>query len=299
MADLDNILIFVKVAQFESISRAARSLGMPISTVSRRLSVLEAELGVSLLRRTTRRVTLTPQGREYFNQCQEPLTLLQEAERVLTAAQTKPEGLLRITAPVILSQDPFLSFISRFLKEHPRIRIDLFITNAFVDLLAENIDAAIRFGELQDSSVVATRLGKSIRYVVAAPEYLQGRKVPAEPADLTRYDCVMLNAKNNETHWDLVNGRKKARVHVSGPVSGRDFNSVSTFVYRGHGVGLLPSTYCDTPLAEGKLVRLLPQWTSPQIPVFSVYPSRKFLPARLSVFLQALAAWDSPQWLRD
>ena len=299
MADLDNILIFVKVAQFESISRAARSLGMPISTVSRRLSVLESELGVSLLRRTTRRVTLTPQGREYFNQCQEPLTLLQEAERVLTAAQTKPEGLLRITAPVILSQDPFLSFISRFLKEHPRIRIDLFITNAFVDLLAENIDAAIRFGELQDSSVVATRLGKSIRYVVAAPEYLQGRKLPVEPADLTRHDCVMLNAKNNETHWDLVNGRKKARVHVSGPVSGRDFNSVSTFVYRGHGVGLLPSTYCDTPLAEGKLVRLLPQWTSPQIPVFSVYPSRKFLPARLSVFLQALAAWDSPQWLRD
>jgi DNA-binding transcriptional LysR family regulator len=299
MADLDNILIFVKVAQFESISRAARSLGMPISTVSRRLSILESELGVSLLRRTTRRVTLTPQGREYFNQCQEPLTLLQEAERVLTAAQTKPEGLLRITAPVILSQDPFLSFISGFLKEHPRIRIDLFITNAFVDLVAENIDAAIRFGELQDSSVVATRLGKSIRYVVAAPEYLQGRKLPAEPADLTRHDCVMLNAKNNETDWDIVNGRKKARVHVSGPVSGRDFNSVSTFVYRGHGVGLLPSTYCDAPLAQGKLVRLLPQWTSPQIPVFSVYPSRKFLPARLSVFLQALAAWDSPQWLRD
>jgi DNA-binding transcriptional LysR family regulator len=299
MADLDNILIFVKVAQFESISRAARSLGMPISTVSRRLSVLESELGVSLLRRTTRRVTLTPQGREYFNQCQEPLTLLQEAERVLTGAQTKPEGLLRITAPVILSQDPFLSFISRFLKEHPRIRIDLFITNAYLDLVAENIDAAIRFGELQDSSVVATRLGKSIRYVVAAPEYLRGRKLPAEPADLTRHDCVMLNAKNSETDWDLVNGRKKARVHVSGPVSSRDFNSASTFVYRGHGVGLLPSTYCDTPLAEGKLVRLLPQWTSPQIPVFSVYPSRKFLPARLSVFLQALAAWDSPQWLRE
>jgi DNA-binding transcriptional LysR family regulator len=299
MADLDNILIFVKVAQFESISRAARSLGMPISTVSRRLSVLESELGVSLLRRTTRRVTLTPQGREYFNQCQEPLTLLQEAERVLSGAQTKPEGLLRITAPVILSQDPFLSFISRFLKEHPRIRIDLFITNAYVDLVAENIDAAIRFGELKDSSVVATRLGKSIRYVVAAPEYLQGRKLPAEPADLTRYDCVMLNAKNNETDWDLVNGRKKARIHVAGPVSGRDFNSVSTFVYRGHGVGLLPSTYCDAPLAEGKLVRLLPQWTSPQIPVFSVYPSRKFLPARLSVFLQALAVWESPQWLRD
>src|SRR5579859_3166791 len=268
MADLDNILIFVKVAQFESISRAARSLGMPISTVSRRLSVLESELGVSLLRRTTRRVTLTAQGRDYFNQCQEPLTLLQEAERVLTQAQKKPEGLLRISVPVILGQEPFLEFISRFLEEHARIRIDLFITNLFLDLVAENIDLAIRFGELEDSSVVATRVGKSVRYVVATPEYLKGRKPPVEPADLRLHDCVMLNARNNETDWDLIHGRKKARVHVSGPVSSRDFNSVSTFVYRGHGIGLLPSTYCDEALASGALIRLLPKWASGHIPVF-------------------------------
>src|SRR6188768_2100497 len=99
MADLDNILIFVKVAQYESISRAARSLGMPISTVSRRLSVLEAQLGVTLLRRTTRQITLTVQGREYFNECQGPLAQLEEAERVLTRTQTQPEGLLRISVP--------------------------------------------------------------------------------------------------------------------------------------------------------------------------------------------------------
>jgi DNA-binding transcriptional LysR family regulator len=299
VADLDNILIFVKVAQFESISRAARSLGMPISTVSRRLSVLESELGVSLLRRTTRQVTLTAQGREYFSLCQEPLTLLQEAERVLTQAQKKPEGLLRISVPVILGQEPFLDFISGFLKEHARIRIDLFITNLFLDLVAENIDVAIRFGELQDSSVVATRIGKSIRYVVAAPEYLKGRKLPAEPADLKLHDCVMLNAKNNETDWDLVNGRRNVRIHVSGPISSRDFNSVSSFVYRGHGVGLLPSTYCDQALANGGLIRLLPKWVSPQIPVFAVYSSRKFLPLRLSVFLEALAALKSPLWIRE
>jgi DNA-binding transcriptional LysR family regulator len=299
MANLDSILIFVKVAQFESISRAARSLGMPISTVSRRLSVLESELGVSLLRRTTRRVTLTAQGREYFSQCQEPLTLLQEAERVLTQAQKKAEGLLRISVPVILGQEPFLNFISRFLKDHARIRIDLFVTNLFLDLVAENIDVAIRFGELQDSSVVATRIGKSIRYVVAAPEYLKGRKLPSEPADLRLHDCVMLNAKNNETDWDLVNGKKKVRIHVSGPISSRDFNSVSTFVHRGHGVGLLPSTYCDEALDNGGLIRLLPKWASPQIPVFTVYSTRKFLPLRLSVFLEALGAWKSPLWVRE
>jgi DNA-binding transcriptional LysR family regulator len=287
------------VAQFESITRAARSLGMPPSTVSRRLSVLESELGTTLLKRTTRRVSLTTQGRDYFSQCQEPLSLLQEAERVLTQAQKKPEGLLRITVPVIFGREPFLDFISGFQKDHPAIRIDLFITNVFVDLIAENFDVAIRFGELKDSSIVAQRLGKSVRYVVATPEYLKGRSLPAEPSDLKEHHCVLLNARNSESDWELVSGRKRVNVHVTGPVSSRDFDSVSGFVRRGHGIGLLPSTYCEEPIARGKLVRLLPQWASPPISLFAVYPSRKFLPLRLGVFLEALAAWESPLWMRD
>ena len=298
MADLDNILIFVKVAQFESITRAARSLGMPISTVSRRLSVLESELGVSLLRRTTRRVTLTAQGREYFSQCQEPLNLLQEAEQVLTQAQKRPEGLLRITLPVVLSQEPFFDFMSAFLKDHARVRVELVITNLLLDLIAENIDVAIRVGELQDSSVVARRLGTSAYYLVAAPEYLKARSRPAEPADLKSHDCVMFHAKNNERDWDLISGRRKVRVRVSGPVASRDISSVREFVHRGHGVGLLPSTYCQEALASGELVRLLPKWVSSQIPIFAVYASWKFLPLRLSVFLDALTAWKSPLWIR-
>jgi DNA-binding transcriptional LysR family regulator len=207
--------------------------------------------------------------------------------------------LLRISVPVVLSREPFLEFLSGFQKAHPHIRIDLFITNQFLDLIAENVDAAIRFGELADSTVVATRIGKSIRYVVAAPEYLKKRPLPTEPAQLEQHDCVMLNAKNNEAHWDLVSGRKKVRVHVCGPIASRDFNTLSTFVYRGHGIGLLPSNYCDDEIARGRLVRLLPQWTSPPIPVFIIYPSRKFLPLRLSAFLEALARWPSPLWTRD
>ena len=299
MPGLDNIPIFVRVAQFESITRAARSLGMPISTVSRRLSLLESGLGVSLLRRSTRRVTLTPEGRDYFSQCQEPLNLLQEAERVLTQAQKRPEGLLRITFPVTLNREPFRDFLSGFLKDHARIRVELLMTNLFVDLIAENVDVAIRFGELRDSNLVARRLGKIFFYVAAAPSYLKARTVPLEPADLKSHDCVTFNAKNNERNWDLVRGRKKVRVHVSGSVSSRDINWVNAFVHRGHGVGLLPSTYCDEALAQGKLVRLLPEWTSWPMPVFAVYPSRKFLPLRLSVFLEALAGWKSPLWVKD
>ena len=299
MPGLDNIPIFVRVAQFESITRAARSLGMPISTVSRRLSLLESGLGVSLLRRSTRRVTLTPEGRDYFSQCQEPLNLLQEAERVLTQAQKRPEGLLRITFPVTLNREPFRDFLSGFLKDHARIRVELLMTNLFVDLIAENVDVAIRFGELRDSNLVARRLGKIFFYVAAAPSYLKARTVPLEPADLKSHDCVTFNAKNNERDWDLVSGRRKVKVRVSGAVSSRDINSVSEFVHRGHGIGLLPSTFCDEAIAKGKLIRLLPKWTSSPIPVFALYASRKFLPLRLSVFLEALAGWKSPLWIKD
>jgi DNA-binding transcriptional LysR family regulator len=299
VADLNDIAVFVKVAQFESFSKAARSMGMPVSTVSRAVSNLETELGVTLLQRTTRQLTLTSQGRAYFNECQAPLDLLIDAERVITQAQQEAEGALKISVPVILGQESFLSFISVFLKHYPRVRIDLFITNRFVDLIAENVDLAIRFGDLSDSSVVARRLGVSVRYLVATPQYLKGRRLPAEPSDLKDHDCVLMNGKNNEADWDLVSGRKKARVHVSGPISSRDFNSASAFTYRGHGIGLLPSTYCDAPVKSGDLTRLLPAWSSSPFPVYVVYPTRKFLPAKLNAFLGALAAWQSPLWAMD
>jgi DNA-binding transcriptional LysR family regulator len=298
MQRLDNILVFVKVAEFESISKAARALDMPISTVSRKLSALESELRVSLVRRSTRRVILTSQGRDYLNQCMEPLKKLQEAEQVLTQTQREPEGSLAISIPMILSQSPFMDFLSKFSKEHSGIRIDLYITNAYLNLVAENIDVAIRFGQLQDTSVVATRLGKSLRYVVAAADYLKGRRLPTEPEELRTHDCIMFNAKNYEADWDLMCGRKKLTVRVTGSVSSRDCQSVAAFVSRGHGVGLLETSYCDQALARGDLVRLVPRWTSTEIPVFAVYPTRKFLPPRVTAFLKALAAWKNSIWIR-
>jgi DNA-binding transcriptional LysR family regulator len=297
MQHLDNILVFVKVAEFESISKAARALDMPISTVSRKLSVLESDLGVALVRRTTRRVILTSQGRDYLNQCVEPLTKLQEAERVLTQTQETLEGTLAISVPLILSQGSFLDFLSKFSKEHPGIRIDLYVTNTYLNLVAENIDVAIRFGPLKDSSVVAAKLGKSVRYVVAAADYLKGRKLPTEPEELKGFDCTLFNAKNYEADWDLINGRKKVRVHVRGKISCRDCQSVAGFVLRGHGIGLLETAYCDRALVRGDLVRLLPRWTSAEIPVSAVYSGRKFLPPRVTVFLKSLANWKNSFWV--
>ncbi|WP_455274752.1 LysR substrate-binding domain-containing protein [Rhizobium herbae] len=297
MIDLNDIAVFVKVAQFESFSRAAQSLGMPVSTVSRKVSALEDQLGVTLLQRTTRKLTLTAQARAYVSQCSEALNHLADAERVLTETQRKPEGLLKISVPVILGQETFYEFLSDFLKAYPRIQVDLFVTNLFLDLIAENVDIAIRFGELRDSTIVAQKIGKSVRYVVASPQYLAGRPVPVKPEDLESHPCVLLNGRNNEGEWHLVSGRKSVKIQVSGPVSSRDFQTASAFTYRGHGIGLLPSTYCDDQIAAGKLVRLLPDWSSPEIVVHAVYPTRRFLPAKLQVFLDELKAWKSPLWI--
>jgi DNA-binding transcriptional LysR family regulator len=297
MVDLNEIAVFVTVAQLGSFSRAARALAMPVSTVSRRVADLERQLGVTLLQRTTRKLTLTTQGRDYFDQCSEPLSHLYDAERVLTRSQRQPEGILRLSVPVVLGDPAFLGFLSDFLRNYPRIRLDLFITNQFLDLVAENIDVAVRVGELESSSVIARKLGTSVRYVVAAPAYLEGRARPREPAELTGHACVLLNALNNEAEWQLVSGRRRARVRVVGAVVSRDFRSVSFFVDRGHGIGLLPSTYCDSQIENGTLVRLLPKWSSPPVAVHAVYPTRKFLPEKVHVFLQELRAWRSPFWV--
>jgi DNA-binding transcriptional LysR family regulator len=297
MTDLNDIAVFVKVAQFESFSRAARALGLPVSTVSRKVTSLEDQLGVTLMQRTTRKLSLTAQGRAYYDQCSEPLSHLFDAESALTHAQKKPEGLLKVSAPVITGQEPFYEFLSGFLKKYPLIQVDLFITNLFVDLVADNIDVAIRFGELRDSTIIAKRIGRSVRYLVASPDYLKGRTAPAKPEDLTNHQCVLLNGRNNEAEWHLVNDRKSVKLHVFGPVSSRDFQSVSAFTYRGHGIGLLPSNYCEEEIRRRNLVRILPEWSSPEIFVHVIYPTRRFIPSKLQIFLDELKAWKSPLWI--
>jgi DNA-binding transcriptional LysR family regulator len=296
LADLNDIAVFVRVVELESFSRAARALSMPVSTVSRKVTALEERLGVTLLQRTTRKLSLTAQGRAYFDQCSEPLSHLYDAERVITETQKKPEGLLRISGPVMLEQEPFYAFLSSFLKAYPLIEVDLYFTNLFLDLIAENIDVAIRFGDMRDSSLVAQRVGRSVRHLVASPEYVRNHRLPSRPQDLSEHPCVLINARNNEAEWRLVSGRKSVKIRVTGPVAARDFHVVNAFALRGHGIALVPSCYCDAPIARGELVRVLPEWSSPEIGVHAVYPTRRFMPSKLKVFLDELKAWEGPIW---
>jgi DNA-binding transcriptional LysR family regulator len=296
MQDMNEVLVFARVAQLGSFSKASKALGMPVSTVSRKVSDLEARLGVILMQRTTRKLNLTNAGLRFFEQCAFHLQGIEEAETLLTQGQAQPEGLLRVTVPVAMGQTAFVDFVSDFLKQYPKVRLDLILTNKHVDLIAENIDVAIRFGRLKDSSIVAKRLGTSRRLLAAAPEYLEKRPAPKQPRDLQSHDCVLFHGASEESEWELVNERSKVRVKVSGVVSGTDFNTVSELTLRGLGIALLPQAFSVNAINEKRLVRVLPKWGSALMPVHAIYPSRKFMSARLRIFLQRLAEWRTLHW---
>jgi DNA-binding transcriptional LysR family regulator len=294
--DLNELQVFTRVVQLGSFSAAARALVLPVSTVSRKVAQFETRLGLSLLKRTTRKLSLTEHGQRLFDSCAPHLQGLEDAQAGLAQARTHLEGLLHVSAPLALGRGEFIDFISGFLTRNRKIKLNLIITNQFVDLITSQVDIAIRFGELDDSSVVARQLGLSHRVLVAAPGYLKQRGTPKNPQELQAHDCVLFLRKSEELEWLLQNARQRARIRVSGPISGNNFETVNEFALRGHGIALLPEAYAIAGTAAGALKRVLPQWRSPPIPVHAVYVNRKFVPAKLKTFLGELAAWKNSNW---
>jgi DNA-binding transcriptional LysR family regulator len=292
MSKLDEIMVFVRVAHFGSFTRAAKALGVPVSTVSRRVADLEARLRTTLIKRTTRKLSLTPPGRRLYAECAAHIQGIEEAEAALAASRSELEGPLRVTAPVALGRGPFVGFVSDFLRSHPKVEIDLLITNQFVDLVTTNVDIAIRFGPLADSDAVAKHLGLSRRVPVASPAYLKKRGVPAVPRDLRAHDCVVFRGTGEESAWELESGKARTRIEVSGPASANNFETVHDLAVRGHGIALVPEAYAVT---EG-VRRVLPLWTSAAIPVHAVHMSGRFVPAKIQAFVGALVAWKSASW---
>jgi DNA-binding transcriptional LysR family regulator len=296
MKNLDEIYVFTYVAQLESFSKAGKVLAMPVSTVSRKVSDLETRLGINLILRTTRKLSLTKQGLEFYERCAEHIRGLEEAEGRITQSLSEPAGVLKITVPVVLRQGPFIDFISKFLIRNPQIHIDLLITNQYLDLVSERIDLAIRFGELKDSSIIAKRLGASRQLLVASPQYLKKMGTPLEPKDLRNHRCVLFGGYKDSLEWNLTNEKNKLKVMVSGSISGSDYYSVNEFAIRGHGIALLPEVYSQEAFKKGKLINILPHWGSSLIPVQAVYLNRKFMPARLKLFLKELSMWKNANW---
>jgi DNA-binding transcriptional LysR family regulator len=287
--DLNEIAVFSAVAAARSFSGAAQRLGMPVSTVSRKVAQLEARLGVALLTRTTRQVRVTEAGQAYFAECERLLAGFRVAEAVVSEAASEPRGLLRVTAPADMgSNGAFVDFVARFLARHPGVELELVLENRFVDLVTEQVDVAVRAGPLTDSSLIAKRIGRTSMRLMASPGFLERHGPIDDVAQLARLPCLRLSPRAEHGRWTLHGPRGKRVVAVRGPVIAGSINALSRLAAAGLGIAALPDFSQDPSTAGLRVV--LPEWTAGESPAHIVYAARRLVPAKLTAFVDALVA---------
>lgn len=257
---LEEVAAFLAVLDTGGFAPAARVLNRDASVLSRRVSALERRLGVRLLERTTRRVTPTEAGRRFADRARMALTLLADAEREAADAGAVPQGTLRLSLPEAFGRLWVAPLLPDFLTAFPRVRIEAFYSDRFVDLVGEGFDLAIRIGRLPDSSLVARRLGAERRLVCAAPSYLAARGVPQEPADLAGHDALLFALFDSPSDWHFSRGRERVRVRLSGPLLTDNVDSLVHAAVAGIGLLVCSEWLIGRELACGRLVRVLPDW---------------------------------------
>jgi DNA-binding transcriptional LysR family regulator len=290
--DLNEIVVFARVVQAGSFTTAAAQLGMPKSTVSRKVSELEERLGSRLLQRTTRALSLTDVGRTYYDYCARIVGEIEEAERAVSSLQGTPRGLLRITAPVNVS---FLGpIVSEFLQRYPEVQIELFCTQRAVDLIEERYDLGIRAGVLADSTLIARSLGTVRWFAVATPAYLDEHGRPRSPEELEQHACVLFGAGAAGTIVNLERGDASVHIGVSPRLFVSDMDVLRAAVNAGLGIGILPAFQCVEDLRSRRLERVLSDWSVPSTPVHVVYPSTRHVSAKVKTFIDHLQERMNP-----
>jgi DNA-binding transcriptional LysR family regulator len=298
LPDLSEIGVFVKVVQTGSFSQAARDLGLPKSTVSRKVSQLEERLGARLLQRTTRKVALTEVGAMYHERCARILPELEEAERAVTELQDVPRGLLRVAAPLRFGM--LGPVISEFLSLHPEVRVELVCSDRVVDLIDEGFDVAIRAGALSDGSLIARRLMDSIpHFLVASPEYVAKRGAPEEPTELTDHDCLIFSGNRDRSTWRFRKGARQVDVQVSGRCSINDFDLLRQAAVAGHGIARVPAQVTCADLRAGRLVRVVTEWSTAEVPLSIVYPSTRHMSPKVRAFIDLVRQRLTPVTLAE
>ncbi len=275
---------FVRIADEGSLTAAARVQGSSLPAVVRSLAAYEAQLGVRLFNRTTRRISLTDEGKMHLENCRQVLGVLEESESALSAGASEPAGHLTITAPVLFGQMHIAPSVTRFLQKHPKMRCSVVLLDRVVNLLEEGMDLGIRIGNLDDSSLVAQPLGQIRRMVVANPAYLRKHGVPRHPRELASVNCVRMMA--GKPSWgDFQENGRAFRVVVSGNL---EFNHVLPAVQacaQGAGFGMFFS-YQVAPFIQSKQLKpVLEKFERPLRPIHVVYPHARLLPTRTRVFV--------------
>ncbi len=300
MIDLNEMLIFVRVVEQQSLTGAGRVLGLPKSTVSRKLSSLEDRLGVRLLQRTTRKMHLTPEGETYYARCSHIVAQIEEAEQSVISAVDKPRGTLRISAPRIFVEYFLSDLIHIYLQQYPEVRVELLLNERIVDLVEENYDLAIRVGTLRDSSLIARKLGPVPGFCCASPAYLKARGVPQTPDDLSQHDCILVGSRIDNVSWTFQepDTQKMRNTSVHGRLLVNHLPLAYKAVLRGDGIARLPSFLCADDLRAGKLRSVLEDWLPKPGSIYAVYPSNRHLPAKVRSFLDLLIEEVTPPpWL--
>lgn len=282
--DFNEAAVFVRVVQAGSFSAAARQLGLPTSTVSTRVARLERRLGVTLLQRTTRRLHLTEAGSLYFEHASTGLGYLMEAEAALDEARQQPQGTLKMTAPADLGDALLGHLLAETQARYPALSLELWLTERYVDLVAEGVDVAIRMGELRDSSLIAKSLGTIQWALFASPAYLQQAAPINSPVELAQHPCVQFTPMGRH-HWELQRGTNQIRVPLPGQVLVNNIGVVKTMAESGQGVALLPTFICQAAVRQAGLQRLLPEWRGQADAVHLVYPKQRFMPPKLRGFI--------------
>lgn len=305
MLDLNDIAMFVQVVRHGSFAGAARRLGLPPNTVSRRIQQLEAQLGTRLMQRSTRKLTLTSAGQAFHERCAGAVDGLVEAGQALITGSQQPSGLVRVAATADFFDFFPMEWVADFLAAHPLVRVDFVLSDARADLIAEQIDIAFRGGALPDSGYVGRKLlGARTDGMVASPAYIAARGAPATLQDLADHDCVTSPHPSGRTLWRLAGpGGAEEEVQVTGRFSGNTAQALRKAALAGLGIALLPPTMARLDLEAGRLVPVLPQYQRTGQGLSVLYPSRKHLPLAVSAFIgmvmEKLSAVEAlPEMLR-
>ena len=301
LRNLDDLSVFVKAVDCQGFSAAARALDLSPTTVSKQVARLEKALGISLFERSTRRLKVTDEGRQIAQRVRGALELLDEAAAVAHQSSDMLVGTLRLTAPVPLGSRYVAPAIAAFRELHPRVGFELQLSDHMVDLYAQDLDLAIRLGPLRDSQLLARRLATSRRILVAAPAYLQAHDMPGRPRDLAGHPCLLFAYPGlRQNRWILAKAGKPARteqVEVSGSLSSDNGEALRAWCLAGLGISLRESWDVADDLATGRLMRVLPDWEEPGMPISAVHTRRAPIPRRLSTFIEFLAErWRTSLW---
>ena len=284
MQDLNALLIFAKVVEAASFSEAARRLGMPISTVSRKIAELEDQLGVRLLERSTRQLRLTDVGAEVLEYAEKGVEVSEAVNSVVSNQLTHVRGTLRLSAPPSIADSLMVPLATAFQASYPEVHVHVLVTDRFVDNIAEGVDLVFRVGPLNDSALVAKRVLRYRHQLLASPTYLKKIKAPTKPKDLLEHRLLAFSFWMPQNTWAFTTGVRKETIIFHPYLAMNDYHGLAKALVSGAGIGELPPIVCPALLKEGKLIEVMPNWHFPTVDLSIVHLSNRHVPRVVRLF---------------